>query len=184
MRFMGTMVVTAAVTVMSGFAQVHERKERQQDRVAEGIKSGQLTAGETARIEGKEAAINKEVRADRAANGGTLTPHEKAAVNRQQDRTSKQIYADKHNAASRGTPKTEVGKRAGKQQDRIAQGVASGNLSAGQTARARRAGRQLDPPRGEGRPHGERREADTGREKKQLNQQQDQESRKIYREKH
>ena len=167
---------------MSGFAQVHVRKERQQDRVAEGIKSGQLTAGETARIEGKEAAINKEVRADRAANGGTLTTHEKAAVNRQQDRTSKQIYADKHNAASRGTPKSEVGKRAGNQQDRIAQGVASGNLSAGQTARL------------EGQEAAIRHEVKADRtanggklttaEKKQLNQQQDQESRKIYREKH
>jgi hypothetical protein len=37
------------------------------------------------------------VRNDRAANGGKLTPQEKAKVNRQQNRESRQIYRDKHN---------------------------------------------------------------------------------------
>ena len=45
---------------------VAERKENQQDRIAQGVKSGQLTAGETANLETKEAAINGETRADRA----------------------------------------------------------------------------------------------------------------------
>ena len=48
---------------------VGQRKENQQDRIAQGVKSGQLTAGETANLETKEAAINGETRADRAANG-------------------------------------------------------------------------------------------------------------------
>ena len=39
---------------------VEQRKENQQDRIANGVKSGQLTAGETAKLEKKEAAINKE----------------------------------------------------------------------------------------------------------------------------
>jgi hypothetical protein len=76
---------------------IHDRKENQQDRIAQGVKSGQLTAGETANLENKEAAINHETRADRRANGGKLTPAEKAKVNRQQNRVSRQIYRDKHN---------------------------------------------------------------------------------------
>jgi hypothetical protein len=56
-----------------------------------------LTAGETARLEKRQARINTEVRNDRAANGGKLTPQEKARVNRQQDRQSRQIYRDHHN---------------------------------------------------------------------------------------
>jgi len=52
---------------------VAQRKENQQDRIASGVKSGQLTAGETKNLENKEAAINKETAADRAANGGKLT---------------------------------------------------------------------------------------------------------------
>src|SRR5690349_12584403 len=77
--------------------EVGQRKENQQDRIAQGVKSGQLTAGETANLETKEAAINGETRADRAANGGKLTAAEKAQVNRQQNQLSKQIYQDKHN---------------------------------------------------------------------------------------
>ena len=75
------------------------RKENQQDRIAQGVKSGQLTAGETARLETKEARVNKEIRSDRAANGGRLTGAEKAQVNRQQNKMSRAIYKDKHNTA-------------------------------------------------------------------------------------
>jgi hypothetical protein len=78
--------------------EIHDRKENQQDRIAQGVKSGQLTPRETANLENKEAAINHETRADRRANGGKLTQDEKAKINRQQNRTSRQIYRDKHNA--------------------------------------------------------------------------------------
>jgi hypothetical protein len=78
---------------------IAQRKENQQDRIAQGVKSGQLTAGETAKLETKEARVNKEIRVDRAANGGKLTGAEKAQVNHQQNRMSKAIYKDKHNSA-------------------------------------------------------------------------------------
>jgi hypothetical protein len=77
---------------------IHDRKENQQDRIAQGVKSGELTPRETANLEHKEAAINRETRADRRANGGKLTPGEKAQVNRQQNKVSRQIYRDKHNS--------------------------------------------------------------------------------------
>jgi len=77
---------------------VGQRKENQQDRIAQGVKSGQLTAGETANLETKEAAINGETKADRAANGGKLTQAEKKQINQQQNQLSNQIYKDKHNA--------------------------------------------------------------------------------------
>jgi hypothetical protein len=63
------------------------------------VKSGQLTAHETARLETKESRLNKETRTDRAANGGKLTAAEKQQVNRQQNRLSRDIYKDKHNSA-------------------------------------------------------------------------------------
>ena len=77
---------------------IAQRKENQQDRIAQGVKSGQLTAGETARLENREARLNKETRTDRAANGGKLTSAEKQQVNRQQNRMSRTIYKDKHNS--------------------------------------------------------------------------------------
>jgi hypothetical protein len=73
------------------------RKENQQDRIAQGVKSGQLTAGETAHVEKQENAVNKEVRAERQFNGGKLTNSEKKQVNRQRNRMSHEIYRDKHN---------------------------------------------------------------------------------------
>jgi hypothetical protein len=79
-------------------SEVGQRQRNQQERIAQGVKSGQLTAGETAHLEGREAAINKEVHNDRAANGGTLTAAERRQVNRQQNRTSGAIYRKKHNA--------------------------------------------------------------------------------------
>src|SRR6266851_8363299 len=114
---------------------VAQRKENQQDRIANGVQSGQLTAGETANLEKKEVAINKETAADRAANGGKLTAAEKKQVNRQQNQVSKQIYADKHNATTQHYHNNKVDKRRENQQDRIAQGVKSGQLTAGETAK-------------------------------------------------
>ena len=76
---------------------IHARKENQQDRIAQGVKSGSLTAGETANLEHKERNLNREIRSDRATNGGYLTNREKAQVNRQQNRLSRNIYRDKHN---------------------------------------------------------------------------------------
>lgn len=76
---------------------IHDRKENQQDRIAQGVKSGSLTPGETANLEHREANLNKEIRTDRNANGGNLTNNQKAQVNRQQNRLSKSIYKDKHN---------------------------------------------------------------------------------------
>jgi hypothetical protein len=78
--------------------EVKARQENQQDRIAQGVKSGQLTAGETAKLEHKEANLNHEVRQDRRANGGNLTNKQKAQINHQQNKLSRNIYRDKHNA--------------------------------------------------------------------------------------
>ncbi len=77
---------------------IQQRKENQQARIAQGVKSGQLTAGETANLEHKEARLNREIRNDRKANGGTLTPGEKRQINRQQNRLSRDIYREKHDS--------------------------------------------------------------------------------------
>ncbi len=75
---------------------VHNREQRQQDRIAQGVGSGSLTARETARLEGREAHLDREVSGMRAANGGTLTPREHLRLERQQDRLSRGIYRQKH----------------------------------------------------------------------------------------
>ncbi len=82
----------------AAMSRVNTREANQQARIANGVKSGQLTPGETSHLEAKEAHISNEVHNDRAANGGKLTPQEHAQVTHQQNQASKQIYDDKHNA--------------------------------------------------------------------------------------
>jgi hypothetical protein len=89
------------ISLAAGAAEVDRREKRQQERIAEGVQSGQLTPRETARLERKEARIDREIRRDRAANGGTLTPAERRRINRQQNRVSRQIYREKHDAQHR-----------------------------------------------------------------------------------
>ena len=86
---------TSTATFAEG--RVATRQERQQHRIGNGVKNGSLTARETSHLEGREAALHHEVRADRRANGGNLTNTEKRQVNRQQNRLSHSIYRDKHN---------------------------------------------------------------------------------------
>jgi Ni/Co efflux regulator RcnB len=107
---MKTMLLALAVTgMMLGVAaqaqdgEIQQRKENQQQRIANGVANGSLTPHETANLENKEAGLNREIRHDRRQNGGNLTNNEKAQVNRQQNRLSRNIYRDKHNAA-RQTP--------------------------------------------------------------------------------
>jgi hypothetical protein len=161
---------------------IAQRKENQQDRIANGVKSGQLTPGETANLENKEAAINKETRTDRAANGGKLTVAEKAQINRQQNQTSKQIYADKHNANTAHYGNNAVGQRRENQQDRIAQGIKSGQLTPKETSKLEK------QQQGINKQVATDRKANGGSlnasQKKQINKSQNQASRNIYQKKH
>ena len=81
-------------------SRVGERANNQQQRIGQGVRSGQMTAGETRNVEGREASINHQVRTDRQANGGTLTPQERQQVNQRQNNVSRSINQDKHNAAT------------------------------------------------------------------------------------
>ena len=81
----------------SAFGQsINGRRTEQQDRIAQGIRSGSLRPGETARLENREQGINQQIRADRQANGGKLTASERRQVNRRQNRASRHIYRAKH----------------------------------------------------------------------------------------
>jgi hypothetical protein len=110
------------------------REENQQDRIANGVQSGALTAGETKSLEHQEASLNGQAAADRAADGGKLTAAQRGQLNSEQNHLSHNIYADKHNATTAHYGKNEVGQRRENQQDRIAQGIRSGSLAPSEAA--------------------------------------------------
>ena len=85
-----------STTAMAAEGRIQNRRERQQQRIGEGVENGKLTPRETARLEHQQAGLNKQIRTDRKANGGTLTGQEKAQINREQNRLSGNIYRTKH----------------------------------------------------------------------------------------
>ena len=162
---------------------IQDRKENQQDRIANGVKSGELTAGETKNLEKKESSLNQEERDMRKLDNGKLTASDRATLNQQQNQVSKQIYQDKHNAAAQNTnPTSEVGRRQEKQQDRIAQGIKSGQLTPSEAAHLeRREGAINKEVKTERAANGG---TLTPAERRQVNRQENRTSKAIYRKKH
>jgi hypothetical protein len=161
---------------------IQQRKDNQQDRIANGIQDGQLTSGETKNLETKETDLNKEEHTMREDDDGHLTSADRATINQQQNHLSNQIYDDKHNAAVQHNGPGEIGQREENQQDRIAQGVRSGQLTAGETARLE------NQQQGIHREVAADRQANgghlTGADRRAINQSQNRASRNIYNKKH
>lgn len=110
-----------------------QRDVNQQERVEQGLQSGQLSTREAGQLERKEQQIDRTQA--HAMQDGTLSPAEKARIQREQNQASHQIYRDKHNAA-RGNPAAPSSQRMQadvqrnvNQQERINQGVRSGQLT-------------------------------------------------------
>jgi hypothetical protein len=180
----GLMLPAAAQTTPAAApATINQRKENQQDRIANGIQSGELTAGETRNLEKKESTINHEEHDMRKLDNGHLTAADRATLNQQQNVVSKDIYKQKHDAQTQNVnPKSEVGQRQRNQQERIAQGVKSGQLTAGETAHLE--GRESAINKEVHNDRAANGGSLTAAERRQVNRQQNRTSGAIYRKKH
>jgi hypothetical protein len=158
----------------------NNREANQDQRIANGERSGQMTAGEAARADRTQSAIDQQVHNDRVANGGKLTGQEKQQINQEQNAASRQIYNEKHNANT-VTP-NEVNNRMANQQQRTAEGLRSGEMTSGEAARTNANQAAVSQ-----QVHNER-VANGGRltpqEKAQANREENRNSRQIYNEKH
>jgi hypothetical protein len=81
-------------------APVWLRQDRQQARIGQGVRSGELTRAETRNLETRERALAATVRRDRL-DGGGLTLAERAKINARQNNLSQDIYRLKHNNRGR-----------------------------------------------------------------------------------
>ena len=93
-----SLILSLALASMAPLAlagEVKEREENQQDRIAQGVKSGELTGKEAARLEKGEAKIEKD--REKALADGKLTPKEKRKLNREENKESRKIHRKKHN---------------------------------------------------------------------------------------
>lgn len=91
-------LTAAAMQAQETNRTINQRKVDQQQRIGQGLRSGQMTAGEAGHVEHQERAINHEERAMRAQDNGHLTRSDRATLQHQQNAESRRIYRDKHNA--------------------------------------------------------------------------------------
>jgi len=77
-------------------AEVNGRLANQDKRIQQGEKSGKLTPGQAKQLHKEDKSIRKEERRMAARDGGHLTKKDQAKLNRQENRVSQQIHAEKH----------------------------------------------------------------------------------------
>jgi hypothetical protein len=104
---MAKLLVVAAIVCASAvcsYAQektpvVDQRQQNQAERIDQGIKSGQLTRREAARLRAQQ----RKIRADKAKAkaDGNVTARERAKLRREQNRASRAIHRKKHNKRKR-----------------------------------------------------------------------------------
>ena len=85
---------------MAEAGRAQRREVRQQGRIAEGVKSGELTKHEAKKLERGEARIDRAE--DKAMADGSMSAEEKAKIEKMQDHQSKKIYRQKHDNQQRG----------------------------------------------------------------------------------
>ena len=102
-----TKLITAAVSLLlasTAVAQtatpvVTERQANQKARIAEGVKSGELTKGEVSKLRAEQRAIRAEKRMAKA--DGVVTADERAKLAHDQKAASRHIHKQKHDAQKR-----------------------------------------------------------------------------------
>ncbi|MBV1694449.1 MAG: hypothetical protein KGP27_08325 [Hyphomicrobiales bacterium] len=83
----------AAQTATPG---IDARQANQQNRISQGVASGQLTPRETQQLERGQARVQN--MKNRAAADGVVTQQERRRIQHAQDVQSRRIYNKKHNA--------------------------------------------------------------------------------------
>jgi uncharacterized membrane protein YebE (DUF533 family) len=78
---------------------INQRQHNQQKRTKQGVKSGELTRREARKVKAEQAAIQAEKRVAKA--DGVVTKRERRAIQRDQNKASKDIYRQKHDGQDR-----------------------------------------------------------------------------------
>jgi len=98
-----SLVIAAAVAIPAMAdtkdLRVNARQHKQHARIAQGVKSGELTKAEAKDLRGDQRGIRKEERAFKS--DGKLTKDERQELNQDQNAASKEIYQEKHDSQER-----------------------------------------------------------------------------------
>ncbi|MDB5972983.1 MAG: hypothetical protein JWQ90_5433 [Hydrocarboniphaga sp.] len=135
-------LIAAPAYAQSSTAADVQRDANQEQRIDNGLQSGQLNTREAGQLQHEEAHVDQmEQKAD---HNGSVSAHEQSEINAEQNKLSRNINNAKHNSVT-GNPDSKSSKRmqADVQQDaseqqRIANGMQNGSLSNRETGRLER----------------------------------------------
>jgi hypothetical protein len=161
-----------------------QRDVNQENRIDQGLKSGQLSTGEAAKLERGEARIDR--MESNAQKNGNLSPQEAARIQQAQNQESRRINKLENNAVS-GNPNSASSQRMQtdvqrnvNQQSRIEQGIQSGAVTNKEASNMERGQARVDRKEAKAGANGHVSAGEQARIQKAENKQ----SNKIYREKH
>jgi hypothetical protein len=130
-------IISGTLLAAPAFAQNvqddQQRNVNQQERVEQGLQSGQLSTKEAGQLERGQQHIDHMEAND--MKNGSINAQEQSKLNAAENRQSADIYADKHNGVT-GNPNSASSQRMQSdvqrnvnQQQRIANGVSNGSLT-------------------------------------------------------
>src|SRR5688572_14220980 len=95
---LGTTLFAGVLPLGASAAQINRREHREQVRIRQGIRSGELTRPEVRRLEAQQAKIRID---ERLARRNGLTAKERERLQKELNRASKNIYNQKHDNQDR-----------------------------------------------------------------------------------
>ena len=126
-------VLTTAALAQTPAEQDQQRDVNQQQRIEQGLQSGQLSTKEAGSLEHQEKHVDNMEARD--LKNGSMSAGEQARLNAAQNKVSGDIYADKHNGVT-GNPNSASSQRMQSdvqrnvnQQQRIQNGMDKGSLT-------------------------------------------------------
>jgi hypothetical protein len=145
-------VIATGVLSTSVFAQTvqqdQQRDVNQQERIEQGLQSGQLSTHEAGQLERQQQHVDN--MESRDLKNGSISPAEQSRLDAAQNRASADIAADKHNGVT-GNPNSASSQRMQadvqrnvNQQQRIQNGVNSGALTNRETGSLERGQAHVD----------------------------------------
>ena len=174
----------ASLAFAQGVGTEVQRDINQESRIEQGLKSGQLSTGEAAKLERGEARIDRMEK--NALRDGTLSQQEADRINRVQNTESAKINALKHNDVA-GNPNSASSQRMQadvqrniNQQSRIEQGVQNGSLSNKEVSNLERGQARVNRTEARAGADGHV----SANEQARIQHKENRQSRKVFREKH
>jgi hypothetical protein len=96
---LGLALMVVAGSASAGTPRYDARQAHQQQRIVNGVKSGELTARETRRLAAGQVHLNRVE--NRAKADGVVTARERAHMQHEENQQSRRIYRQKHDAQDR-----------------------------------------------------------------------------------